>query len=57
MHSDYLNNKSQGSIVKYLRCDGLLYYKVIIQYAGKRVFGTGEHLSKLWTKVQCLVLF
>jgi len=57
MHSDYLNDKSQGSIVKYLRCDGLLYYKVIIQYAGKRVFGTGEHLSKLWTKVQCLVLF
>jgi len=37
-----INNKSQGSIAKHLRCDELLFYTFIIQSAGERIFSTGE---------------
>ena len=30
-----INDKSQGSIAKHLRCDELLYYALIIQSAGE----------------------
>ena len=45
-----INVKSQGSITKHLSCDMLLYYKFIIQFAGKRILKIGEQLAKLQTK-------
>jgi len=45
-----VNNESQGSIAKNLRCDKLLYYTFIIQSAGERTFKIGEHLAKLRAK-------
>ena len=52
-----INDKPQGSIAKNLRCDELLYYTFIIHSAGERIFKIGEHLSKLWARVRCLVFF
>ena len=45
-----INDESQGSIAKNLRCDELLYYTFIIQFAGKKIFKIGEHLAKLQAK-------
>ena len=45
-----INDKSQGSIAKYLRCDELLYYTFIIHTTGERTFKIGEHLAKLRAK-------
>jgi len=42
-----INDESQGSIAKNLRCDELLYYTFIIHSAGDRIFKIGEHLAKL----------
>jgi len=33
-----INDESQGSIAKNLRCDELLYYTFIIHSAGERIF-------------------
>jgi len=52
-HSEILiaiNDESQGSIAKNLRCDELLYYTFIIHSAGERIFNNGEHLAKLQAK-------
>ena len=43
-----INDESQGSIAKNLRCDELLYYTFIIHSASERIFKIGEHLAKLW---------
>jgi len=51
-----INDKSQGSIAKHLRCDESLYYTFITQSAGERIVKTGEHLAKLqakWLIVSC----
>ena len=51
-----INDKSQCSVAKYLKCNGLLYDKFIMQLAGERIFRTVEHLSKLrakWLIVSC----
>jgi len=45
-----INDESQGSIAKNLRCDELLYYKFVIHCAGERIFKIGEHLAKLRAK-------
>jgi len=45
-----INDKSQGTIAKHLRCDELLYYTFITQYTGEIIFKTGEHLAKLEEK-------
>jgi len=45
-----INDESQGSIAKNLRCDELLYYTFIIRSAGERIFKIGEHLAKLRAK-------
>jgi len=45
-----VNDKSQGSITNQLRCDVLLYYKFIVQFAGERIFIIDEYLAKLRTK-------
>ena len=45
-----INNESQGSIPKNLRCDELLYYTFIIHSAGERIFKIAEHLAKLRAK-------
>jgi len=45
-----INDESQGSIAKNLRCDKLLYYKFVIHSAGERMFKIGEHLAKLRAK-------
>jgi len=45
-----INNESQDSIAKNLRCEELLYYTFIIHSAGERIFKTGEHLAKLQAK-------
>jgi len=51
-----INDKSQGTIAKHLRCDELLYCTFTIQSAGKRIFKIGEQLAKLqgkWLIVSC----
>jgi len=48
-----INDESQGSIAKNLRCDELLYYTFIIHSDGERIFKIfkiGEHLEKLRAK-------
>ena len=45
-----INDESQGSIAKNLRCNELLYYTLIIYLAGERIFKIGEHLAKLQAK-------
>jgi len=45
-----INDESQGSIAKHLRCDELLYYTFIIHSAGERIFKIGDHLAKLRAK-------
>jgi len=40
-----INDDSQGSIAKNLRCDEWLYYTFIIHSAGERIFKIGEHLA------------
>jgi len=45
-----IDDESQVSIAKNLRCDELLHYTFIIHSAGERIFKTGEHLAKLWAK-------
>jgi len=42
-----INDESQGSIAKNLRCDELIYYTFIIHSAGEKIFKIGEHLAKL----------
>jgi len=46
-----INDESQGSIAKNLRCDELLHYTFIIYSAGERMFKIGERLAKLWAKL------
>jgi len=45
-----INDESQGSIAKNLKCDELLYYTFIIYSAGERICKIGEHLAKLRAK-------
>ena len=47
------NDKSQGSTAKHLSYDGLLHYKYIISFAGKRIVKIGE-FSKVAGK--CLIV-
>jgi len=42
-----INDESQGSKAKNLKCDELVYYTFIINSAGERIFKIGEHLAKL----------
>ena len=42
-----INDESQGSIAKNLRCDETLYYTFIIHSTSERIFKIGEHLAKL----------
>jgi len=46
-----INDESQGSIAKNLRCDGLLYCTFIIHSAGERIFKIGKYLAKLRAKL------
>ena len=48
----YNNDKSRGSIAyrKHLRCDALLYYTFIMQFAGERFLKICEHLAKFQAK-------
>jgi len=45
-----INDESQGSTAKNLRCEKLLYYTFITHSAGERMFKIGEHLAKLRAK-------
>jgi len=45
-----INDESQGSIAKNLRCDELLCYTFITHSAGEKNFKIGEHLAKLRAK-------
>jgi len=45
-----INDKSKGSIAKHLKNDELVYYTLITQSAGERIFKIGEHLVKLQAK-------
>jgi len=45
-----INDESQGSIAKNLRCNELFCYTFITHSAGERNFKIGEHLAKLWAK-------
>jgi len=38
-----IDDKSQGSIAKHLSWVGLLQYKCITHFVGKRIFKIGEH--------------
>jgi len=42
-----INDESQDSIAKNLRCNELLYYTFIIHSAGERIFKIDEYLAKL----------
>ena len=46
-----INDESQSSIAKNLRCDELLYNTFITYSAGERIFNIGEHLAKLRAKL------
>ena len=53
-----INDESQGSMAKKLRCDELLYYtfRPIIHSPGEGIFKIGQHLAKLrakWLTVSC----
>jgi len=41
-----INDESQGSVAKNLKCDKLLYYTFITQSPCERIFKIGEHLAK-----------
>ena len=45
-----INDESQGSIPKNMRCDELLYYTFNTHSAGQRIFKIGEQLAKLRAK-------
>jgi len=45
-----VNDKSQGSIVKHLSCDGLLHYIYVTESGGEKIFKIGKHLAKLQAK-------
>ena len=45
-----INDESQDSIAKNLKCDVLLNYTFIVHSAGERIFKIGEHLAKLRAK-------
>ena len=45
-----INDESQGSIAKNLKCDELLYCTFITHSAGERIFKIGEYLAKLQAK-------
>ena len=45
-----INDESQSSIAKNLRCDELLYYTFLTHSAGERIFKIDEHLAKLRSK-------
>jgi len=45
-----INDESQGSIAKNLRCDKKLYCTFISHSAGERICKIGEHLAKLRAK-------
>jgi len=47
-----INDESQGSVGKNLRCNELLHYTFIIHFAGERIFKIGEHLAKI---VDCVI--
>ena len=38
-----INDESQSTVAKNLRCDVLLYYTFIIHSDGERIFKIGEH--------------
>ena len=42
-----INDKAQDSRAK---CDGLLQYNFIFEFAGERIFKIGENLAKLHAK-------
>jgi len=46
-----INDESQCSIAKNLRCDELLYYTFIIHSAGERIFKIGKHFAKIRAKL------
>ena len=43
-----INNESQGSVAKNLRCDEFLYYTFIIHSAGERTFKTDDIWRSYW---------
>jgi len=45
-----INDESQVSIAKNLKCDELLYYTFITHSAGEKISKIGEHLAKLQAK-------
>jgi len=46
-----INDESQDSIAKNLRCDELFYYTFIIHSVGEIIFEIGENLAKLGAKL------
>jgi len=47
-----INDESQGSIAKNLRCDELLYYTFIIHSASERIFKIGGVTGKI---IDCII--
>ena len=45
-----INDESQGSIAKNLKCDELFHYTFILHSAGEIFFKIGKHLAKLQAK-------
>jgi len=51
-----INDKSQGSRANHVSYDKLLHYKIIIQFAGERIFKIGEHLAKLGLQAKWIIV-
>jgi len=49
-----INDESEGSIAKNLRCDELLYYTFISNSAGERIFTTRCYASAVLAMALCL---
>ena len=52
-----INDESQSSIAKNLRCDELLYYTFIIHSAGQRICKIGEYFGEVTGKIVDYVIY
>jgi len=52
-----INDESQCSTAKNLRCDELLYYTFITHSDGERIFKIGEHFGEVTSEIVVCVMY